>query len=192
MEAPAEAVEKMAYFRWLLVFGIWAACNPRAMAFTAPGDAPSERQTRVVSPRSVAGGSGLEARILREINDPCTGRHWLLMRDRLRPGGPGRLVPLSELQGQESLHNGRRVLRDASHPEGSGPDSYLPAIRAGDLLVVEEHTPVMDAYLEAVAFGSATVGSEFDARLKIGGRMVRAVAIARGRAMLRPRAGERP
>ena len=59
-------------------------------------------------------------------------------------------------------------------------------IHAGDALVVEEHTAVVDARLEAVALAPAAVGAEFSARLKVGGKVVRAGALAAGRAVLAP------
>jgi hypothetical protein len=37
-----------------------------------------------------------------------------------------------------------------------------------------------------VALGPATIGSSFDARLKIGGRVVRVLALATGRAAFKP------
>jgi flagella basal body P-ring formation protein FlgA len=49
---------------------------------------------------------------------------------------------------------------------------------------VEESSPVVEARLEAVALGPAVVGSAFNVRLKIGGKIVRALALAPGRAAL--------
>lgn len=59
-------------------------------------------------------------------------------------------------------------------------------IRAGDALIVEEHTAVVDARLEAIALGSASKDAQFKARLKIGGRVVRVTALGPGGAMLEP------
>jgi hypothetical protein len=55
---------------------------------------------------------------------------------------------------------------------------------AGDTVIVEEHTAVVDSRLEAVALGSAARGGEFQARLKIGGAVIRAIALDAGRASL--------
>jgi hypothetical protein len=55
-------------------------------------------------------------------------------------------------------------------------------IRAGDKVVVEEHSATTDAYLEGLALGPAGPGSALNVRLSIGGRVVRAVAVAPGRA----------
>jgi hypothetical protein len=56
-------------------------------------------------------------------------------------------------------------------------------IHAGDHLVVEEDTPVVSSQLEATAIGSAAIGHAFEARLKIGGKIVHAVALGMGRAV---------
>lgn len=62
------------------------------------------------------------------------------------------------------------------------PAELRPVIHAGDEVIVEEHTAVVDARLEARALASAPIGAEFTARLKIGGLVVRVVALAAGRA----------
>lgn len=61
-----------------------------------------------------------------------------------------------------------------------------PILRAGDLLVVEEDTPVVEARLAATALGPAARGATLEARLSIGGKVVRVRAIAPGRATLEP------
>jgi hypothetical protein len=106
----------------------------------------------------------------------------MLLVDGEHPAGPGRLVPVS---GSEL----------AAHPDPQktglrrGP---APTIRPGDRVVVEEHTTTSEAYLEAVALGAAALGSSFNVRLKIGGKVVRTVALAPGRALLAPPAEARP
>jgi len=104
-------------------------------------------------------------RILRTITDPHTGRQWLLVANEQNPAGPGRLVSAS---GDLAAH------RDGSRP--------ALAIHAGDRIVVEEHSAVVNAYLEATALEPAAAGSQFNARLKIGGKVVKAVALGPGRA----------
>jgi hypothetical protein len=47
---------------------------------------------------------------------------------------------------------------------------------------VEEHTEVVDVRLEAVALEPAVKSAHFKARLKIGGQVVRVVAVSSGRA----------
>lgn len=103
--------------------------------------------------------------VIREIDDAATGDRWLLVHDANDAGGPGRMV------------------RIANAAADSATD---PVIHAGDTLVVEEHRAVVDARLAATAMGSATVGAEFAARLKIGGKVVRVVALGPGRAELKP------
>jgi len=122
-------------------------------------------------------------RIVREIDDPHTGAHWLLMRDLRHPGGPGRLVQLESTRHQT-----------LSKPAQAGlaEKDIRPIIHAGERLIVEESTPVVEARLEAVALGPAAVGSPFDVRLTIGGKVLRAVALAPGRAMLQIDSGGRP
>jgi hypothetical protein len=114
--------------------------------------------------------------VLREIDDPATGDLWLLVRDPVHPAGPGRLV---------LVRHGSRLT------DGAGGKTLPPArvvaqpiVRAGDSLLVEEHTPVVDARLEAVALEPALQGATFRARLTIGGAVVRVVADAPGHAVL--------
>lgn len=117
---------------------------------------------------------------VREIDDPHSGARWLLMRDAEHPGGPGHLVPLGP---------GERGMLELTGP---GRVAAAPMIRAGDRIVVEEHTGVVDAVLEAVALGPAVKQEPLQARLKIGGRVVRVIAIEPGRARLSPRRETRP
>ena len=107
-------------------------------------------------------------RILRQVIDPHTGQRWLLVADEENPAGPGRLVMASGF---------------AAH--AGGRNSAL-AVHAGDKIVVEEHGAAVDAYLEASALEPAAVGSRFNARLKIGGKVVKAIALGPGRAEVRP------
>jgi hypothetical protein len=120
-------------------------------------------------------GSGGSCRLLGEIDDPTTGARWRLVRDPSRPGGPGRLEPVSQVRdpgAQGKKADAGIALRPAS------------ILRAGDRVVVEEHSATTDAYLEGVALGPAGPGTAFHVRLSIGNRVVRAVAVAPGRAML--------
>ncbi|MGA3262724.1 MAG: hypothetical protein ABSC47_01615 [Terracidiphilus sp.] len=117
--------------------------------------------------------------IVREIDDPHTGARWLLMRDPSHPGGPGRLLLVGGF-------------RPEYRPSQPGVEPPRPVIRAGDRLIVEENTAVAEARLEAVALGPAVIGSPLDARLKIGGNVVRVVAVAPGRAAFQPQAEARP
>ncbi|MFZ0302592.1 MAG: hypothetical protein WAL75_07905 [Terracidiphilus sp.] len=128
--------------------------------------------------------------IVREIDDDATGECWLLERDSRHPGGPGRMVLVRhETTVRVSIQPGNEVRENGSH---AAPELPAPIIRAGDRLTAEEHSAVVDATLEAIALGPAREGSEFRVRLSIGGRVVRAVAIAAGRATLVPDSGVRP
>jgi flagella basal body P-ring formation protein FlgA len=68
----------------------------------------------------------------------------------------------------------------------------VPVIGAGDRLILEEHSAVVDARLEAVALGPAAVGSALRVRLVIGGRVVRARALAAGHVALQEETEGRP
>jgi hypothetical protein len=107
--------------------------------------------------------------VLREIDDAANGCRWLLERDTENPGKPGRMV----LVGRAAI--GFRGSAATQLP--------APVIRVGDQVVLEAHTPTMDAQLEAIALTPAAVGSEFAVRLKISGQVQRAVAAAPGRAL---------
>jgi len=123
--------------------------------------------------------------LIREIDDPHTGVRWLLIRNDANPGGPGRFALVSA--GQSATGDG--PVRPTNSAKEAPPH---PVIRAGDRLVVEEHTAIADAALEARALGPAALGSAFKVRLTIGGRVVRAVALGSGRAVLQPETGVRP
>jgi hypothetical protein len=118
--------------------------------------------------------------VMREIDDAGSGVRWLLIQDPAHRGGPGRLVAVR------------------FDPDGNGPQRSAafarpaPVIHAGDAVQVEEHSAVVDASLEAVALGSAIQGGPLKVRLKVGGRIVAAVALGPGRALLAQAAGGRP
>jgi hypothetical protein len=94
--------------------------------------------------------------------------------------------PVSSLKGGAS--------RDPAQPAAAaGRAARLQSvIHTGDALLVEEHTALADAWLEALALANAVVGAEFKARLRIGGKVVRVVAVAKGRAMLAPESETQP
>jgi len=121
--------------------------------------------------------------VVREIDDPGTGNRWLLVRDWNRPGGPGRLLLLA---GSPRLAQPAPASARSAAGESTFPAPAAPVIRAGDSLVVEESTPVVEARLAATALGPAAPGAAFEARLQIGGKIVRVRALAPGRARLEP------
>jgi hypothetical protein len=114
-----------------------------------------------------------------EIDDPATGDRWLLERDAAHPQRPGRMT-LMPSRGQT---NDAQISSAASPKDTSGAAPAL-VIHGGDRVIVEEHTPVVDARLEAVAMGPAAVGAEFRVRLRIGGRAIAAVATSKGHALV--------
>jgi hypothetical protein len=130
----------------------------------------------LVSPARV-GASATAGEIVREIDDPHTGARWILMLNPEHPGGPGIL---------EHLEGGPGTLFEGQAAIGTIQPEFRPVIRAGERLIVEEDTAVAEARLEAVALGSAAIGSIFEARLTIGRVVVRVRAIAPGRAELQP------
>jgi len=152
------------------------ATNPRAQVMLSSGSlASAEGEGSGVQGNSL-GDSG---ELVREIDDPNNGDRWLLSRNDRYPGGPGRLVLVrAHRQGESDAR-----LRAAHQTEEA---RLLPVIRAGDRLTVEEHTAHVDAALEARALGTAAAGAFFEARLAIGGRVVRVVALGPGRAALEP------
>jgi hypothetical protein len=115
--------------------------------------------------------------VLREIDDPAAHGSWLLVRDPVHLAGPGRWI---------------WAPRGGSSRESSaGVAAYTgvaikPVILAGDRLVVEEETSVVEARLAATALGPAPAGAALRVRIEIGGKVVRAIAIGPGRARLAP------
>ena len=163
----------------MVLVGLWALLvRPplSAAGQTATAGAPSAEQR--------------PGQVIREIDDSATGNRWLLVRDTANPAGPGRMVRV-EGAGSESA-SGIQGERARKSPQSQAATPLRPVIHAGDAVILEEHTSVVDARLEAVALGSAVVGAEFKARLKIGGKVVRAVALEAGRAEITPEREAQP
>ena len=113
--------------------------------------------------------------IVREINDPHSGVRWLLLVNALHPGEPGRMVRADTFRGE------------FQKPKAAGqkaPALFQLAIHAGERVIVEEHSQVVDARLDAVALNPAAVGGVVRVRLAVGGRVVRALAVDTGRVAL--------
>ncbi len=127
------------------------------------------------------------SQLVREVDDPATGQRWLLLRNERDPGGPGRMVLAGVEVGVDGADG--RLARTRSRGDET---LALPVIRSGERLVVEEHTAILDAVLEARALKAAARGSTFPVRLTIGGRVVRVVALGPGRAELTAEAGVEP
>jgi hypothetical protein len=164
---------------WALLLAAIGAVVLPAVSWPAARDDGDPCRAPLVTESAAppVGEEALPARnIVREIDDPHSGAVWLLLRNPNHPGGPGLLV----LAAQEARSSARVANNHDQSPEA------LPVIHAGDLLIVEEHTAVVDARLEAIAISSAAKGAQLKARLKIGGKVVRVVALAPGRAVFAP------
>jgi hypothetical protein len=180
---------------WTIRLGMaLAALMASAGAFGQAAIASSSSAMVMISstgPNAMAMRDGGE--VVREIDDPPTGARWLLVRGSIHPGGPGRMILALAPRGQ-ALNAagggvGNAILSDTRIEIKSGSEQLpaesapaQPVIRAGDRLIVEENTPVVESRLEAVALNPAAIGSGLRVRLAIGGKVVRAVAVAAGRA----------
>jgi hypothetical protein len=111
----------------------------------------------------------------REIDDPGTGDRWILMRDAAHPEGPGRMALISPGRAANQFGGAHRT-----GMESASSTAPVLVIHGGDKVIVEEHTPVVNARLEAVAMGPAAQGRAFRVRLQIGGKVILAVATAPG------------
>ncbi|HTX74828.1 MAG TPA: hypothetical protein VMD29_01395 [Terracidiphilus sp.] len=157
-------------------------CLALVLASFAAAQRPAVTVSCPLRPAFAPGRGTPPGNVIREIVDESTGDRWLLVRNANCPAGPGRLVRVAaSAPAREGFEPSRGQDKSAA---GAGDAQFHPVIHSGDVLVVEERTAVVDARLEAVALGPAAVGSAFRARLKIGGRMVQAIALAAGRAEL--------
>jgi hypothetical protein len=124
---------------------------------------------------------GTRYRAVRIIDDPGTGHRWLLVQQVAHPEAPALLpqmpdnhscseLPLEDFERQSPATANRKLARRVIHP--------------GDFVILSEDTPVSDARLEATALQPAATGEALTVRLKLGGRLLRAVATAPGHAMV--------
>jgi hypothetical protein len=170
----------------LLALGTAAGAHSQGTGIAAPEGAGSGPRVLLVSPGPATAQKGNGGQVVREICDPHTGKRWLLMRENGPPGGPGRMVLAGDFSRTASADG------SGASPAEPGLTSSRAVIRAGDKLIVEEHTSLVEAYLEAVALGPAAAGSTLDVRLKMGGKVVRAVALGPGRAAIQTGTGVKP
>lgn len=164
----------------LVLFALPATgfANAQAAQSAAAVKVSSGSAALPVRPQPATGGLVGET-LVREIHDPNTGRKWLLFRDPSHPG-PGRLLEADI----HSMVTGGAV-NSAIAAEGSRPN--LPIIHTGDRVILEEDTPRVEARLEAFALGPAAEGGRLEVRLRIGGQVVNAMALAAGRVELATR-----
>ena len=157
---------------WLAVgLAGWLTASLAGNAQVAAGASRS-----LAEEQAVVSAGKFSGDVLREIDDPVTGDLWLLVRDPVRPAGPGRLL---------LVRHGDR-LKAGAGGKTLPPVRVVaqPIVRAGGQVLVEEHTPVVEARLEAVALEPAVQGATFRARLTIGGTVVRVTAVSPGHAVL--------
>lgn len=112
--------------------------------------------------------------IVRELRDPATGARWVVLANAENPAGPCRMLLAAGVD------------RDQEPRASNTKTGPVAVIHPGDRVTVEEHTAAADVYLEAIAVDRALPGACFRVRLKIGSKVVRAVALAQGRAALVP------
>jgi hypothetical protein len=184
----ARRLEQLGRWVGVMLLICWLAASLCAqVAAPAGASAPASTSETVLITSGSAAFQPLvappAADLFREIDDPSSGTRWLLFRDPIHPGGPGRLVPL----GPWPL-----ALGPSSSVPGPWRLALRPVIHSGDRIVVEQNTPVIEARFEAIALGPAVPGATLQARLRIGGRVVRAVALAPHRAALVPETEPRP
>jgi hypothetical protein len=152
------------------------SAHGQAMRAISAGGTDTASRTLLAPSVPAAEPEPVYGEAVREIDDPHTGDRWLLLRDTTHPGGPGRLVLLGS-RGNEARHE-----RPGGSETASAQMPLTPVIHAGERLIVEEDTAVVSSRLEAVALGPAAIGAAFEVRLRIGGKLLQAVALAPGRA----------
>ena len=113
-------------------------------------------------------------RVIRSFEDVGTHQSWTVVQDKKRPAAPARLV------GPTILHGGRASAEESGEALLQMASRLI--IHAGDSLIVDEHTAIVDARLEATALGAAARGERLKVRLKTGDRIVPAIAMEPGQA----------
>lgn len=152
-----------------------------------PRGAPDGTTAHLATVATLSSASILPSQVLRVIEDRSLGNRWILCRDLEHPGGPARLL-LVATAGQEAVADSPSgIVPGNGHvPVQAAPRLPQAVIHSGDRMVVEEHSAFADARLAGLALESGVPGDSLRIRLEIGGRVVRAVALAAGRALLLP------
>ena len=172
---------------WRFWLASLAAAWALAALVQAAGGAQASSRVLPASATSGQAEQSLGSSVVREIDDPHNGDHWLLVRDSDHPGGPGRMI----LGGKNVV----QPVSDVSTPSRQArliPALPMPVIHGGDRVIVEEHSARVDVRLEAVALGPAVSGSPLNVRLTIGGDVVRGVALGPGRVAFAKETAVRP
>lgn len=109
----------------------------------------------------------------RELIDPCIGSRWQLLVDSEHPSWPGRLVLKSASEAHISNAPGQYLsgqVETRKHAS-NGIGQYAPAaitppvIHAGDHVIVDQQSQVIQAQFDAVAMEQAVVGQRLKVRL---------------------------
>ena len=172
-------MEKLIRSRALYIASIALAAIP---AISGTGEQPDGMNHNVSAAclRDLGIGDETRYRAVRIIDDQATGRRWLLVKQLDRPEAPGLLLQIADDQSCSKLL--------PAGTEGRFPIAHqvlpLQVIRPGDSVILSEDSPVADARLEAIAIEPAAAGQSLTVRLKLGGHLLRAVAIAPGSALL--------
>ena len=175
---------------WRLWLAVLATAWALAVLVQVAGGAQTAPRTLLSSPVSGQAGQPGSGRVVREIDDPHSGNHWLLIDDPNSPGGPGRMI-LSSTVPADAVKPGPDGATTAGHPLAIRTQP-MPVIHSGDRVVVEENTARVEVRLEAVALGPAVSGSSLNVRLTIGGSVVRTVALGPGRVAFAAETAARP
>ncbi len=156
------------------------------MAWVLLGGAAATAAGQTAVPSAVDAGTPIGPRpageVMRQIDDPAAHGSWLLVRDPIHQAGPGRLIWVPRNASPKAYATDSEEPSRAPAPK----EALKPIIFAGDRVVVEEETPVVDARLAATALNPAPLGAPLHARLQIGGKVVRAIVVAPGLARLAP------
>lgn len=151
-------------------------------AISGIGQQPDQRNRNVSAAclRDLGTANETRYRAVRIIDDRATGHSWLLVKQLDRPGTPAVLLQIADDQSCSKIF--------PAESEGRFPiaHQFLPrlVIRPGDSVILSEDSLVADARLEAIAIEPAVAGQSLTVRLKLGGHLLRAVAIAPGSALM--------
>ena len=120
--------------------------------------------------------------MVREIDDPSHGRP--LAADARSGSSRGTGAAGACRRAGNGVHGERRRkgLKCSRHPAAKRTPSH-PVIHAGDALIVEEHTAVVDARLEAVALSPAAQGRGLQGAIEDRGQGGACGAVSAGQAV---------
>jgi hypothetical protein len=96
---------------------------------------------------------------------------------------PSPSLDIAELRTSQTNVMNSKSARNESSPVNSVPN-LTPVIRAGDHILLEQHTAALDSTLSGIALGPARAGESFEARLTVGGKPLHAVALSSGHALI--------